>query len=88
MSLLIFYIGDWRDFKELQPHGRSCLIGQISAKRFPAQVSSRDIVAGLFFNKGGILDDYCSNIQPANAYREQFESMRAFDWADPSPKLN
>jgi len=30
--------------------GRSCLIGQITAKRCLPQVSSRDIVAGLFFN--------------------------------------
>jgi hypothetical protein len=28
--------------------GRSCLIGQIPAKSFLPQVSSRDIVAGLF----------------------------------------
>ena len=34
-ALLIFYIGGWRDFKELRPHGWSCLIGQIPAKRFP-----------------------------------------------------
>ena len=30
---------------------RSCLIGQIPAKRFLPQVSSRDIVAGLFSNR-------------------------------------
>ena len=36
--------------KELRPHGRSFLIGQIPAKRFLLQLSSRDIVAGLFSN--------------------------------------
>jgi hypothetical protein len=34
---------------------RSCLIGQIPAKRFLLQVSSRDIVAGLFSNTLKIL---------------------------------
>ena len=48
--LLVFYICGWRDFKELRLHGRSCLIGQIPAKIFLPQVSSRDIVAGLFSN--------------------------------------
>ena len=38
--LLIFYIGGWRDFKELRPHGRSCLIGQIPVKRFLLHVIS------------------------------------------------
>ena len=34
--------------------GRSCLIGQIPAGSFLPQVSSRDIVAGLFSNTFGV----------------------------------
>jgi len=37
-------------FQGTSTAGRSCLIGQIPAKRFLPQVSSRDIVAGLFSN--------------------------------------
>jgi hypothetical protein len=28
------------------------------------------------------------NIQLVNTYREQFKSIKAFNWANPSPKLN
>jgi hypothetical protein len=37
---------------------------------------------------GGALDDYRLNIQLANGHKERSESIRAFDWADPSPELN
>src|SRR6266568_5761931 len=33
-------------------------------------------------------DNHHPNLQPANGYRERFESIRAFNRADPSPELN
>ena len=66
-ALLIFYIGSWRDFKELRPHGRSCLIGQIPVKSFLLQVSSRDIVTGLFSNNNRASTKFYLDI--SNYYR-------------------
>ena len=39
-------------------------------------------------SQGGTPDDYRSNAQLANGYRERFELIGAFDRADPSPELN
>jgi len=46
-ALLIFWL---KRFQGTSTDGRSCLIGQIPAKRCLPQVSLRDIVAGLFSN--------------------------------------
>ena len=50
--LLIFYIGGWRDFKELRPAVEVLWLVRFLPRGSP-QVSSRDIVAGLFSNSQG-----------------------------------
>ena len=48
---IAYFLYRWlKRFQGTSTDGRSCLIGQIPAKRFLPQVSSRDIVAGLFSN--------------------------------------
>jgi len=47
--LLIFYIGGWRDFKELRPPVEVLWLVRFLPRGSP-QVLSRDIVAGLFSN--------------------------------------
>ena len=51
LCVLLIFLYRWlKRFQGTSTDGRSCLIGQIPAKRFLPQVSSRDIVAGLFSN--------------------------------------
>jgi hypothetical protein len=48
---IAYFLYRWlKRFQGTSTGGRSCLIGQIPAKRFLPRVSSRDIIAGLFSN--------------------------------------
>ena len=48
LCVIAYYLYRWlKRFQGTSTDGRSCLIGQIPAKSFLPQVSSRDIIAGL-----------------------------------------